>query len=245
MRLGSMSDGVDMGGSGSPLPSTTRAGDGGCGAPDAGAEGPAAAVAAVTFPDLCVPGVANSPESGTVGAPPARAGAPFPGVTAGGKELPPPTPGNGAFSPVSPFVRSAVARSGPVASLADARGGGCGGRPDATRWPAGDVSARSGPGLLEVFGTGWAAGRAPPGGGTSTGVGSGCEAALAPEGAGSRPLPAGGVSSEFTAYAPTSTPTIAAAGVQFWYRPAPVPAYAHCTGRPRPQPRIAPVEPPH
>ena len=52
MRLGSMSDGVDMGGSGSPLPSTTRAGDGGCGAPDAGVEGPAAAGAAATFADL-------------------------------------------------------------------------------------------------------------------------------------------------------------------------------------------------
>ena len=74
--------------------------------------------AAATFADLCVPGVANSPEAG---APPGRAGAPLPGAAADGKELPPPTPGNGAFSPVSPFVWSAVARSSPVASCAPTR----------------------------------------------------------------------------------------------------------------------------
>jgi hypothetical protein len=95
------------------------------------------------------------------------------------------------------LAKPIVVRSGPVAPLAGASGGGCGGRPEATRWRAPGASARSGPVALA--------------GGTPADAGSALEVAgEVLGGPGSRPLPPGGVSSEFTAYAPTPTPTIAA-----------------------------------
>ena len=109
------------------------------------------------------------------------------------------------------------------AGAATENGGGCGGRPAATRWRTAGVASRSG--LVEVTDRGSPV-PATLGGGTSTRAGPGLEVAGAACGrARSRPLPPGGVSSEFTAYAPTSTPpwplppAFNSGSDQFRYRP--------------------------
>src|SRR5262245_15843788 len=163
----------DMGGSGSPAPSSTRPGAAGCGPPDAAAEalGGAEVVAALPGPDRSGIG------------------------------------GSGADArPVGPDI-----------AALDAAGGGCGGRPAATRWPAAGPSPRSG--LARWIGGSLGdAGEDGPAEGVpdnlsnrSASVSGGSEAADAASGSGGlRPLLPGGVLSEFTAYIPTSTPTIAA-----------------------------------
>src|SRR5262245_35805085 len=90
----------DMGGSGSPAPSSTLPGTAGCGPPDAAAEvlGGAKVVAAVPGRDRS--GVSGSGADGR---------------------------------PVGPDI-----------AALDAGGGGCGGRPAATRWPAAGASPCSG-----------------------------------------------------------------------------------------------------
>jgi hypothetical protein len=178
--------------------------------PDAGIAGPGAAETTLaglvrscigdsTAPEpLAVPGAAGSPW-GTV----------FAGAPTDEWEVPPEKPAAGGLSPIVPLVMPAAVRSASAAPLADASGGGCGGRSAATRWRTPGAAARSE--LVEVADKGSPAMPATLGGGTSTGTGPGLEVAVAASGrARSRPLPPGGVSSEFTAYAPTSTPTMAA-----------------------------------
>jgi hypothetical protein len=106
---------------------------------------------------------------------------------------------------------------GPDIAALDAGGGGCDGRPAATRWPAAGASGRSG--LARWIGGSFGdAGEDEPAEGVpdnlsnrSASVSCGSEVADAASGSGGlRPLLPGGVLSEFTAYTPTSTPTIAA-----------------------------------
>ena len=163
----------DMGGSGSPAPSSTRPADAGCGPPDAAAEALGEAEVVAGLP---------SRERSGIG----RSGA--------------------AARPVGPGI-----------AALDAIGGGCGGRPDATRWPAADASGRSGlapctGGSLEDAGEDGPADGLPSDlSNRSASVSGGSEVADAASGSGGlRPLPPGGVLSEFTAYIPASTPTIAA-----------------------------------
>lgn len=163
----------DMGGSGSPAPSSTRPGDAGCGPPDA-------AAAALGEAEV-VAGLPSGERSGIGGS-------------------------GAAARPVGPGI-----------AALDAIGGGCGGSPAATRWPAADASARSGlarcaGGSLEDVGEDGPADGVPSDlSNRSASVSGGSEAADAASGSGgSRPLLPGGVLSEFTAYTLTSTPTIAA-----------------------------------
>jgi hypothetical protein len=175
------------------------------------AEAPGAAESAAALAGLGRSGIGDSaaPEPFAVpGAAESPWGTVFPGAPPDGWELPPAKLGPGGLSPAASFGMPAAARSGSL--LAGANGGGCGGRPAATRWRTTGVAARSE--LVEVTDSGSPADvPAPLGGGTSTGAGPGLEVAGAASGrACSRLLPPGGVSSEFTAYAPTSTPTTAA-----------------------------------
>jgi hypothetical protein len=120
--------------------------------------------------------------------------------------------------------RSGIGRSGaatrpvgPGIAVSDAIGDGCGGRPAATRWPAADASGRSElacwlGGSVEDTGENGPADGVPSAlSNRSASVTGGSDAAGAASGSGGlRPLPPGGVFSEFTAYTPTSTPAIAA-----------------------------------
>jgi hypothetical protein len=93
----------DMGGSGSPTPSTTRPGDADCGAPNGGVAREGAAEAILS--DVDRTGIGKSGEAGS----PTAAG----------------TGGVGA-----------------IALFAGPSGGGCAGKPAATRWRAIDASGR-------------------------------------------------------------------------------------------------------
>jgi hypothetical protein len=100
-----------------------------------------------------------------------------------------------------------------VAAGLDAIGGGCGGRPAATRWPAADASGRSvlarwiGGSLEDAGEDGPADGVLDALSNRSASVCGRSEVAGAASGSGGlRPLLPGGVFSEFTAYTPTSTP---------------------------------------
>jgi hypothetical protein len=167
--------------------------------PDAGIEAPGVAES--------VPALAGLGRSG-IGDSAAPAPLAVPGAAESPWELPPATLGPGGLSPAVALAMPAAARSG--SPFAGANGGGCGGRPAATRWRTTGVAARSE--VVEVTDSGSPADvPAPLGGGTSRGAGPGLEVAGVASGrARSRLLPPGGVSSEFTAYAPTSTPTMAA-----------------------------------
>src|SRR5262245_9200690 len=173
----------DMGGSGSPAPSSARPRAAGCGPPDAAAEALGGAEVVAALP---------SPDRSGIG-------------------------GSGADArPVGPDI-----------AALDAGGGGCGGRPAATRWPAAGASPRSGParwtgGSLEDAGEDGPADGVPDNlSNRSASVSGGSEVADAASGSGGlRPLLPGGVPSEFTALYPhLNAHHSRYHRVQFWYRP--------------------------
>ena len=158
----------DIGGSGSPAPSSTRPGDAGGGPPEAAAEAPGEAEVAAGLPSRERSGIGRS-----------------------GAAAPPVGPG--------------------IATL-DAIGGGCGGKPAATRWPAAGASGRSalarwiGGSLEDAGEDGPADDVLDALSNRSASVCGRSEVAGAASGSGGlRPLFPGGVLSEFTAYTPAST----------------------------------------
>lgn len=184
MRLGSVSDAAgpsghpEIGGSGSPAPSTTRPGDAGCRLPEVGDGAEAVEGVAALLADAELGSTALLKGAGGVfGAACAKPDARLPPVVGG--------------------VEPMTARSGDVAPV-DPSGGGCGGRPAATRWRAAEASALSGgaDGSAEVaMRDDWSS--------RSASDGSGVEAAgETPGSGGSRPLSPGGVFPEFTADTP-------------------------------------------
>jgi hypothetical protein len=187
MRLDSASDAAspsgrpDIGGSGSPAPSTTRPGDAGCGLPGGTADDAVAGLADA-LPVAAEPG-SEAALKGTAGG--------FAAVRARPEAI--------ASTPTVEVAEPAATRSRGAAPPVGPSGGGCDGRPAATRWRAAEASGSSG-------GEDWPAEAAgPPDGWSdrSASDGAGSEAAGEALGSGgSRPLLPGGVFPEFTANTP-------------------------------------------
>jgi hypothetical protein len=223
----------DIGGSGSPAPTTTRAGAAGGGATDLAIVGSDAPAAVASLADLGRSGIAKSGLVESLGAsgladPPATPEAGFATpAAADGPGLADAFVGDadvGALGPPAALAAPTGGGLGRRASLVDASGGGCGGSPPAIRCRADGASGWFEPeaGAFEVCiacllaAAGNAERAAEPGApegalGGSVLARPGVDVANDPrERAGSRPSPPGGAFPEFTAYVPTSTPTMAA-----------------------------------